>query len=499
MPEKPDDLDQPTSFRPWWQRPSGAALIALAVLTVLTFTCCLSPISWIKGDTDIFGNYKFLKERQQAEQALEGMELVHARLFPLWLIELANAPQPERADAESFAPLRKAVEHDEMLVGILDKIHAILVSDTVHEKDGELLQLRWAWNRRLTELDEPFYLQADLISINQNTFWVAEFYRTLTKTVVSAAEIPVDILIVERIDSSNSFEMYTGLAHAGATEAIVLVNRTFDTVVEKLWPLLDAENSPDETPEVEGSIESVMLPYVLTEMRQALAPEHVERLIATAPLRREIAEITHDLINRKGCERSVRLPQASWDGYNPLTLDRLSAWAKMDRLESCPRATYKEADRLREISRTLQRDKPLKDALESMLAWLTRSTTIHEARHIADDQLVNGLEAPLDCELCPASMSTSARAELSAYLASFAWNDASNTSLFLACMNNQTGRGPHRTALSVALRHLKTLCGEPPPADLAARARDVEDALFGRRQPIVLPENYPKSVTIQYH
>ncbi len=499
MFEKPDDLDQPTSFRPWWQRPSGIALIALAVLTVLTFTCCLSPVSWLKGDTDIFGKYNFIKERQQAAAAQEGMELVHARLFPHWLIEIANTPQPERADAKTFPALRQAVEHDELLVGILDKMQAILIAENIDEKDGELLQLRWAWNRQLTELDEPYYLQADVVSINQNTIWVAEFYRTLAKTIVSAAEIPVDILIVERIDSTNSFEMYTGLAHAGATEAIVLVDRTFDTVVERLWPLLDTENSPSETPEVEGSVESVMLDSVLTEMRLALAPEHVERLIATAPLRRELAEITYDLINRKGCERSVRLQPASWDGYDPRTLDQLSVWAKIDRLESCPRATHKEADRLREISRTLQRDKPLKDALESMLAWLTRSTAIHEARHIADDQLVNGLEASLECELCPDSMNTSARAELSAYLASFAWSDAPNTSLFLACMNNTSGRGPHRTALGVALRHLKTLCGKPPPPELSTRAQEVEESLFGRRQPIILPDDYPKSVTIQYH
>lgn len=505
MSERPDQLNDFDSLEPsatfshWWQRPWGLALIALGGLATFILTCCLSPVSWIKGETDIFGHYTFIKERQQAAEAQEGMELVHAQLLPNWLIELANTPPGERAHVETFAPLRASVEHDELLAGILDKIHAILISDNLTEKGGDLLQLGWAWNQRLVELDEPFYIQGNIVSTSQGTTWLAESYRILANSTVTAAEIPVDILIVERIDSTNVYETYSGLASAGATEAIVIVDRTFDRVVKELWPLLDGQK-PATTNHIEETVEAVMLDAILAEFQQHLRPEHIERLLATAPLRRQLAQTVAEINGRRSCGSTTRLQPASWNGYNPLTLDRLSAWARHDRLESCPRATYKEADLIRDISRTLQRDQTLKHALEALLALLTRSTAIHEARHIADDQLTNGLEVPLDCTLCPDSMSTSARAELSAYLASFAWGDTPHTSFFLACMANVSGASrPHRQALGFALRHLETLCDAPPPADLTARARALEQTLFNRSQPVTLPTDYPTRVSIQYH
>ncbi|MFU8807041.1 MAG: hypothetical protein ACNA8W_24755, partial [Bradymonadaceae bacterium] len=118
-------------------------------------------------------------------------------------------------------------------------------------------------------------------------------------------------------------------------------------------------------------------------MSEALGAEHFERLVETASLRRELAEAVESIHTREYCGNTMRITEARWNGYNPRSLDRFDAMAKMDRLEGCPRITYEEADTLRSISRRLQSDKILKDALGAMIAWLTRNVAVHEAHHVA--------------------------------------------------------------------------------------------------------------------
>ncbi|MFU8807042.1 MAG: hypothetical protein ACNA8W_24760 [Bradymonadaceae bacterium] len=92
-------------IRPWFQRPAGCAGIALGGVAVFVLVCCLSPVSWLKGDTDIFGKYHFIQALEDEEDELEGMALVHARLFPRWTIEVGNRAPEQRRGLKSFETL----------------------------------------------------------------------------------------------------------------------------------------------------------------------------------------------------------------------------------------------------------------------------------------------------------------------------------------------------------------------------------------------------------
>ena len=110
-----------------------------------------------------------------------------------------------------------------------------------------------------------------------------------------------------------------------------------------------------------------------------------------------------------------------------------------------------------------------------MCQWLSRAVSLHELRHVLDGQRAGS--GPLPCPICPASLDAPARAELSAYLASFAAPGVGVLALYQAAYlrrafdESAEESAPHAAALAFALDALLSTRDGGPPADLAVRAR----------------------------
>jgi hypothetical protein len=89
-------------------------------------------------------------------------------------------------------------------------------------------------------------------------------------------------------------------------------------------------------------------------------------------------------------------------------------------------------------------------------------------------------------------MPTMARAELSAYLASFGVEGVGGTAALIACSNPQTERGVDAQAIRLAIEaSLPNGCEGAYPEDFHARARAAEARYFGTRTVALLPANFP--------
>ena len=98
-------------------------------------------------------------------------------------------------------------------------------------------------------------------------------------------------------------------------------------------------------------------------------------------------------------------------------------------------------------------------------------------------------------------MSTAAKDELSAYLASFATPGVGYVALLQACSLEPPGEdvstAPHAQALAIAFDAvLPEGCQGTIPDDLYTRAADAQHRFFGTRAGATMPDGYPARVTL---
>jgi hypothetical protein len=148
--------------------------------------------------------------------------------------------------------------------------------------------------------------------------------------------------------------------------------------------------------------------------------------------------------------------------------------------------TLAEAATIEQESAVLAQTRHLEAALDALTDHMMRGVAVHETRHVADEHRAHAFTRPLRCPACPRELGVLARAEVSAYLASFADEATGVTSLHQAC---RVANGTHANAIALGYllpRLLPDGCAAGPPPDLHKRARQLEQALFGRSQPITL-------------
>ncbi|MBA2661436.1 MAG: hypothetical protein H0U74_04025 [Bradymonadaceae bacterium] len=307
----PNDNDHAPDFRPWWQSPAGIAVIVLGFLGVSITMCCLSPVSYLRGTTDIFGNYRFIQERQLARESQVGLELVHAQLFPHWLIAVSRGQEADHARRdELFEAITGAVEDGELL-DILEQMREILDAGDIGIEFEEFERLMRAWNRRVEALGEPFMIEGSLVRSRDRVIWVSEFYRQLANAPVLVGDLEVRVRIVERVDTTNIYESYLGVAKSGAEEALVVVDRILDFAVSTLWPLFEERDEAPEDP-----VDAAFGEAIRAEAKAALSPAQFKSLTIAASGRRELREAVQSVHARHSCGSTFRFNDIPWDGFN---------------------------------------------------------------------------------------------------------------------------------------------------------------------------------------
>lgn len=496
--------------RKLWQRQWFWIAALLLALASACLWCFLDIPGFVKGDTDIFGEYRFRQDAQQQRDAMTTIERVHAELFPRWLIaeatQLASAPQ-------DFAALYDAVE-DPQLKAVLDDLSSAIasgmilapprsdepdvgaeVADVSTEVEVEVapppelnplhIDLLRRWNDRLEQLGEAFYVTGSISMTSTGPALISEFYVRLADPVVKVGDREITTLILQRIDRTNIVEAYLGVARRGDV-ALVVTDRILELATDRIWLMLNPDTTSTDP------LDAAYAEAVRAEVAAGLGADTTAVLRRTAVDRKRLLDAVDEALARAKCGSTMQFGLIRWDGFDPATLDRLDAYAERDRIMPCPTMKASEAATIRASSRALQSEET-KVALERLVAWLTRMIALHEARHTADEQVNNQHEDPASCPGCPVRLSRAARAELSAYVASFAWSTSPATAMYQACT---AAFGAHGRAMRVINRELDRACTDPPPEDLAKRATDLQKKLFGAAPSMALPADYPDQLVI---
>jgi len=417
------------------------------------------------------------------------LEAVHARLLPAWLVAEAHVYRqgPDEAN-RALRRLRKAVASDAILTAYVDELAGIL------RKPGRLraapkqpIDLARQWNRYLGP--RGWWIEGVVRFDSSGAQFYAKSYHVDARLAVQAGATPVTARLVARVDNLNVIE--TVLGHAGPQQdgALVLVDRMHDFALETIWPLLDPALDALQPP-----ISRAFAAAVRQQAMRTLPPADFAVLQATARHRFALEQVRLDVAERAACGSTYRLRRIDQRGLTPDQLLRVRGQAGRDGNDLCPGITPNEAAQLAAASEALHATPELAAAVAALVAWLARSVTVHEVRHVADQLQRRGLEVRLPCDLCGAEMEVRSRAELSAYLAELAHPDGGAAALLQTC---QLDLAP-TLGTGLALHRLRAELGQgvcqAPPVDLAARATAIQRRLFGHAEVIALPSDFPVRV-----
>lgn len=447
---------------------------------VVLSAVCLSGLAfwgasnWTPGEVREAGAlFESSGWRPSHASALSKVDLVrvHAELLPSWGIASANIELEGAAEAEAAAAkaMEEALGADRNLLDLFLQIRKL--SKEPVENADEILKLVGFWSAYLDGEGAPFLVQGNVVSTGRDAFFYLKTYEVRQDLQLKIGEEFVRARAVSRLDRTNVQEAYLGATSPGQEEATVVLDRLAEFAVSRVWPMLASE---DLTP---------LGRAVVAEVEANLGAEALQTLRALAPERRQMQQVLDAIEARRECGSTfmVRTPEyAGLAERDLLTLERLGAQAQG---HPCPDVTVEEAQVLRQTSRVLAEAEGLGAAVRALVAMLAANVAVHEARHVVDDRLVDGLREPLECAGCPENMSVMTRAELSAYLASFAWSPAPYTTFFQACDATEGQGGPHGRAMAMILDKLQTFCGDAPP-ELAQRAAGLEQAWLGRSVPV---------------
>lgn len=167
--------------------------------------------------------------------------------------------------------------------------------------------------------------------------------------------------------------------------------------------------------------------------------------------------------------------------------------------DPCPAVTAAEAVDLTLASQRLRDEDGLAPAVRALSAWFARGVSAHESRHVADELAFDARRQGPPCPGCPGSLGPLGRAELSAFLASFALQGSGYLHLYQACITGR--RAPHHShgqAVAFASSALGDACQNGPPAGLYQRAAALRQRLFGVHEPMTLPGDFPKEVPLPW-
>jgi hypothetical protein len=424
-------------------------------------------------------------------QTLAGIDMdrVHGQLFPAWIIALQHKPHSVgRANAErAFADLRSEAGRDPNLGGLLDRIHEGMMDGT-YDFHGELRALIKGWNDYLAQGGIPFRLEHHIAQSAEGPQHRARFYRVVADIPVSTERSMQHVLVLARQDRTNLTEGFLGQTSTDPGTALIMTDRIAQYAIERIWPLFDRQSEITT---------SALLERVRAEAREELSEPTLDALTRTLLARRQLEAELRTLSQRRGCGAGVVIENVPWNGLSNRALALVNGVAQKNERRGCPRVTLDDADHISTLSERLSNDASLVRALGELAAWVGKSVVAHEARHLADSRDDDHLDPSNFCRDCPATFDYATRAEVAAYLASFATPHAGYVALLQACGNESSRGGTHSTALEFVLpKLLADGCSGPVPEDLYSQAAAVHAQLFGRTRPVALPTSFPTTIPI---
>lgn len=478
-------------------RSYGAVFLAglglSAVLATALFDRTL--ISFFRGETTITGDLHYLPSHTVDPGIFTQMDLkrVHQELLPSWAIVSGRMGMHSnrQISQRAFEMLIEEVGKDPNLGELLNEMQLIVSTRQYLTEADRMQYLLWAWNDYLARHGQPYWVRGNAHYTQYNAFFYMKTYHVLDRPEVNVGRHRYPVGLVTRIDVKDTREPYLGAASKRERGAFVVVDRIHDFVVDRIWPVFDASDDQQLDP-----VASAFAKHIRHNALLSLAPEDMMLLVQTAPQRRAMMRAIASINSREHCSGNVIVGGVPWDGIKAPDLELLESVADAWASDPCPAVTLGEAYQMINASLQLRQTPGLQDAVGGLVSWLARSVAIHEVRHIADSDQFDGLAKPLECAGCPAAMSTVVRAETSAYLASLAWSDAPATALYQACQSVYHTQSAHGLALHFILDQLDLHCEMEPPANLAQRARQLEQDLFGRADAISFTEFFPQRLVL---
>jgi len=468
-----------------------AALVALATLAFVAARKGPAITAWFRGETDLRGRRRYHPARPPDRAALARIRFdrVHGELLPHWLIAVQREKTFDDRDRaeEALARLRLAIEPDPNLDAITLELDARIREDLAGNS-ARVRYLLWAWSAYLDSAGVPYRVEGSVVHPRRSPAKLHfRVYRVLDDARVGVGAQRYRARLLRRVDRTNLIEADLGHTSDADEGALVVVDTVFNFAVDDVWPLLDANDDPQRPP-----MQRAHAAFVRIEAARALPREDLARLTATAHARFAMLQAAASINARAWCESALYIQRVPWRGYS-LELVRAARAVARETPEDpdCPPLLPEEADDFAAGSAVMRETAGLDHALASLVVWVSRAVVVHEARHAADDREADGLRSEMRCAHCPPWLRTSGRAELSAYLASFATPGIGHLSYFQACRAAGVGMGPHVDALTVASESLHRGGCLAPPGGLYTRAGRLERELLGHTSAVTLPPAPP--------
>lgn len=464
------------------------------ILAVLLALLATLGIGWLlvgKSITRAVRRASLEVSSRERLASMSSMERVHAELLPSWTISASN-DSPE--NPEDFELLMQALKEDPDASSLLEDLREQIADrERLPERGDEILETIKLWNRLMDRAETPWWVDGNVLISPKRSFFYLKTYKILADFSVTVGEDHTyRTRMAARMDHTNIVESFLGHTSPNQDGAIILSDRLYDVSLREIWPLLARELHQGAT-----AREALFKPFILREARALLPSEALAMLQTHAPARAQLERALRQIRERRACGSTFMIRDLPWNGFPQEQVERLRSYADRDRYADCPSIKEEEIAIIAESSELLANDQDLQRAAENLVAHVARAITVHEARHAADHELASAFTQPIPCALCDTHrMSRATRAELSAYLATFADDHLAYTGLYQACGLDLARGTPHARALSVVLPMLEVDCEKRLPEDLSARARALEQEFFGRSDRVTLPADYPAALEL---
>jgi len=416
-------------------------------------------------------------------------EAVHAHLLPEWVIALHHDPYSVGSSREQrrFDALIAEAGKDPNLALLLRRLRdRATLGVSLHAL--EISQLLDGWNHTMQQAGLPWYVAYDSVESARGGRLYTRCYHVQADVLVPVGPQTHGVRLLSRVDSTNVAEAFFGQTSTEEQRALVVGDRVAEFALERLWPMME--------PQLDAKcseMDRAFAPALRHEASQWLSDDTLESLRQGAMLRHQLIERLQEIERKKGCGRWLAVDHVPWNGLSEKGRSIIARAAQVNERKRCDRLTHKDAQWLIGVSEALSSDEKLKDSLGQLAAWLARAVASHEVRHLADG--VPG--RVLTCDACPEGMSERAKAEVSAYVASFASKRTAFVALYQACGVEVPVSHGSGDALRFVLGVLMPQgCESPPPNNLVEQARLLDWILFKRVQPIEITDTFPKSVPL---
>jgi len=367
-------------------------------------------------------------------------------------------------EASARDAVRGALEADPSLHELASSLLEAIDARDAREADD----LSEVYNAALHARGMPWAIKTGRASgVYVKSYWLAG------RPVATLGEVPVEVSLGVRADHLNVREGWLGI-HEKVGGSLVVVDRVVDFAIDDVWPALSDDSSPQGL-------------GLRAAAAGRMAPEALEVLLRTSEARRGMVDAQRTVDERRDCGSNFRM-RLEWDGLDEIGL--LHQVAARDDREDCPGITRAEASAVSRGTLAVRAEPELPDALEALVAWLSRHVVYHEARHAQDQEEWGSSPRCQGCE----GMSDGAVSEMSAYVTAFASDEAVVAWVQGCNVLSADARGAGPRALRRLVAELEAPCDAAPPADLSERAAALASAWFDRTeaaQVADMPERLP--------